>query len=340
MFELSHPKHYYQFKHLLLHLIAVNDKVLILARPKDVLLNILGEENIPYTVFGRYKEGLFSKFIILPVLLRNYFRIIRNFKPDMIISKASPYSVFMKPFFKGKVIIAPDSEVVKLTKKFVAPFADLIITPRTFKLDYGEKHKRIDGFFEETYLSPKVFTPDPQKVSKYNINYTKPYFILRFVSWNANHDVGQFGFSNNQKIMLFNFLSNYGEVYISSEKNNLPEILLRNTLKIDATDIHHVLSFATAYIGDSQTMAAESALLGTPSLRYNSFVGADDMSNFIILENKYGLLKNFRDFNLLIEELRNILDNGNSKNQWKEKRDLYFNNKPDLNDQMYSILTS
>ena len=38
-------------------------------------------------------------------------------------------------------------------------------------------------------------------------------------------------------------------------------------MNIDPSDMHHALAFASLYIGDTQTMAAEAAVLGTPSIR-------------------------------------------------------------------------
>ena len=37
--------------------------------------------------------------------------------------------------------------------------------------------------------------------------------------------------------------------------------------------MHHVMAFASLCIGDSQTMAAEAGVLGTPFVRFNDFVG-------------------------------------------------------------------
>ena len=37
--------------------------------------------------------------------------------------------------------------------------------------------------------------------------------------------------------------------------------------------MHHIMAFAKMYIGDSQTMAAEAGVLGTPFVRFNDFVG-------------------------------------------------------------------
>ncbi len=53
------------------------------------------------------------------------------------------------------------------------------------------------------------------------------------------------------------------------------------------SDIYHALYYADLYIGDSQTIAAEKAVLGTPALRFNDFVGK--IGYLEELEHKYGL---------------------------------------------------
>ena len=44
-------------------------------------------------------------------------------------------------------------------------------------------------------------------------------------------------------------------------------------IKINPLDMHHVMAFASLYIGDSQTMVAEAGVLGVPFVRFNDFVG-------------------------------------------------------------------
>ena len=44
-------------------------------------------------------------------------------------------------------------------------------------------------------------------------------------------------------------------------------------IRINPLDMHHVMAFASLYLGDSQTMAAEAGVLGTPFVRFNDFVG-------------------------------------------------------------------
>ena len=49
--------------------------------------------------------------------------------------------------------------------------------------------------------------------------------------------------------------------------------LVKYIINIDPIDIHHIMAYANFHIGDSQTMAAESGVLGIPFIRVNDFVG-------------------------------------------------------------------
>jgi predicted glycosyltransferase len=335
LFELNHPKHYYQFRGVINQLKNEGSAVYILARDKDVLLEILNDENQEYILLGKHGKSIFSKVIYLPKLLITYLRIVKKLKIDIIFSKASLNAALIKPFINAKHIITPDSEVVSLTNKIVAPLSDIIITPENFNIDFGINHHRISGFFEETYLSPLVFTPDINLLKEYNLK--KPFFILRFISWDANHDIGNWGFTDSQKNQLFDLLNQYGQVIISAERNILPAKLQENRIAIPPSKMHHFLHYANMYIGDSQSMATESSLLGTPSFRYNSFVGDNDMTNFIVLEKELDLLRNYISFEKLIEGVKKVLENPEIKEEWLIKRDMYFKSKEDINQQFIQI---
>ena len=338
LIELTHPKHYYQYRVVIQELKKVaSNNVTIIARDKDVLLNILREENVPYLIYGKHGKSLISKFFILPNLFYTYWKIIRKYKVDIIISKASPYPAILSMFTKVATIIEPDSEVVKLTNKLVAPRASMIITPYTYAIDYGKKHKRFQGFFEDTYLHPKVFLPQKTIIHDLGFNSEEPYFILRFISWNANHDLNHFGFSESEKIELVNILKEKGQVYISAE-GTLPTEIEKYRIKIPASKIHHALHFATMYVGDSQSMATESALLGTPAIRYNSFVGEHDMTNFIVLEKEYDLLRNFNNFSEVMDCVKEFLSDSYTKQKWLKKRNAYYNKTEDANDVIYKMI--
>ncbi len=339
IFELAHPKHYYQFRAAMRILESEGHEILVVARDKDVLLKILEEENRAYAIYGQHGKSMLRKFTALPELFITYYKIVKKFRPDVIVSKASPYAAIISKFYKVRTAITPDSEVVTLTNKFVAPHSDIVITPKTFQINFGEKHRYINGFFEDCYLHPSVFMPNEAVLDTLKVKPGQPYFILRFIGWTANHDVNNFGFSAEEKEKLVAQLEPHGKVFISSEAA-LPENLEQYRIKILASQMHSALHFAQIYIGDSQTMATEAALLGTPSVRYNSFVGPNDMSNFIILENDYSVLKNCATFKEVQSHVQSLLADSKSKQKWLKKRQSYYEQVGDINQQIVYELSA
>lgn len=335
IFELNHPKHYYQFKYIMQMLQRNGHKVHVLARDKDVLLNVLQEEKVQYEIFGVHAKNMRDKVLATPKLVLNYLKIAKREMPDVIVSKASLYGTLVARLIGAKAIIFPDSEVVTLTNKVVVPMCSYVVTPATFGLDFGKKHIRIKGFFEDCYLAPSVFQPNEEVVKQYGLE--KPYALFRFVGWYANHDVNNSGFTAEQQRTMLQVAEQKMHVYISSEKK-LPEDLEKYKLPTPAAEIHSVLAHADLYVGDSQTMATEAALLGTPAIRSNSFVGPNDMTNFIVLEKQYDLLRNIRDYEGVVDTIQDMIQNSR-KQEWETKKDAYFQKVGDANQQIYEILT-
>ena len=94
--------------------------------------------------------------------------------------------------------------------------------------------------------------------------------------------------------------------------------------------IHDMLYYAQMYIGDSQTMASEAAILGTPSIRSNSFVGK--ISYLEELEYRYGLTYGFKveDQDKMLLKIKELLRDKNLKERWQEKRERMLKDKIDV----------
>ena len=334
--ELGHPKHYHMFKGFIRHYREQGREVTVLARNKDVLLKLLEADDCRYTKFGPYKDGLLNKLLITPLLLVNYLFILLKTRPHVVFSKASPYASFFSKLFRFNHVIFPDSDGFK-SNDILMKYARVIVTPSNYNNDYGEKHKKVDGFFENLYLHPNRFSPDPDVPRRYQINPDERYTVIRFVGWGAHHDGSDSGFTHEEKLNLVKTLSSFGPVYITSEKP-LHADLEPYRLKINPEDIHHVLYHASLYIGDSQTMATEASLLGVPSIRTNSFVGDQDMSNFKLLEHEYGLLFNFSDTKKAIAKAEELISSDHYKIDWQEKRQNYYNKDREFFQQVLDIV--
>ena len=90
------------------------------------------------------------------------------------------------------------------------------------------------------------------------------------------------------------------------------------------------MSFSTMFLGDSQTMTSEAAVLGVPSVRCNSFVGR--ISYLEEEEHKYDLTYGFKpeDFDKLLLKVEDLLNNKNLKSDWQKKRKKLLNDKIDV----------
>ena len=94
--------------------------------------------------------------------------------------------------------------------------------------------------------------------------------------------------------------------------------------------MHHILSFAALFVGDSQTMAAEAAVLGVPSIRFNDFVGR--ISYLEELENTYELGYGFNsaEVELLYKKVVQLIKLPQRTNIFKKRRMLMLDDKVNL----------
>jgi hypothetical protein len=94
--------------------------------------------------------------------------------------------------------------------------------------------------------------------------------------------------------------------------------------------MHHALYYADLFIGDSQTMTAEAAVLGTPSLRFNDFVG--QLSYLEELEHKWKLTFGFKTTqrDALLHKLQELISTPEIKNQWQQRRENMLNQSINL----------
>lgn len=185
------------------------------------------------------------------------------------------------------------------------------------------------GYNELAYLHPKRFKADKNVLDELGVTKDEKYVIIRFVAWNASHDLGHKGISIENKINAVKEFSKYAKVFISSEKE-LPKDLNSFQLPINPSRIHDAIAFSTMVYGESSTMSEEAAMLGVPSIYLNN----DGTYYTNHLEKDFGLMYNLTEseedqikaINLGVE----ILKSNNTKNEWGKKRDELLSRKIDV----------
>ena len=324
--EIGHPAHVHHFKNLIWALKNRGHTILICAFDKEVTLDLLNYYKFDYCIVGKNFGGnSFDKLVLLVTSEINMIRMARHFQPDLFVSRLSPPSAQVSKLFKKPHIAFADTEHAKLNDFLAVPFTDVICTPSCFLKDINDKHIRYDGYKELAYLHPNYFTPNPAVLTELGLIEGEPFIIVRFVSWQASHDVGHHGIRD--KAGLVKALEPYGRILITSE-GQLPPELEEYQLRISPEKLHDLLYYATLYIGEGGTTASEAAVLGTPSIYISSLVGT--MGNFIELEKTYDLLFSFTDGDAALGKAVEILQDPQSKENWKIKRDRLLHEKIDV----------
>lgn len=321
LFYLGHPAHYHNISRVIENLAKKGHKVILIARGKDVLFDLL--KDLPYEIIYLKPRVGKGKFALIGTILKRewvIFRLALRFKPKMMVGTDIVITHIGKllgiPSF---VLNEDDAKEVPFLAKFGFKYATGVFSPNCCDNSPYEKNKiGYEGYHELAYLHPTYFTPNRSKIETL-FGEQKQYFLLRFASLTAHHDDGVAGINDKLAKEIIPILEKKGKVWITSERK-LSEDFEKYRIAISPKDIHHALYFASLYIGDSQTMAAEAAVLGTPSLRFNDFVGK--LGYLEELEHKYkltiGVPTNQPEH--LIEKIKEVVEDAESEKNWEERR--------------------
>ena len=306
----------------------------IIITGKDILEELLINEGWNYTnIFPkgrklRYLPRYISAFINTLITIYRLLKYLRKKDYDLFVTddlltipgliKNIPTLSFQDDDLK----VVPESAIILSTAKhIIAPIStDLGI--------FNTKKVGFYGFKELAYLHPNCFTPKRKKIHSI-INNENRYFFIRLVSLQSTHDLGKKGITDEILKRIIDLLKPFGEIVISAERK-LPIEFEKYRLLTNYNDIAHLLYFADLFIGDSQTMASESAILGTPSIRFNDFSGKISVLNE--LEKKYKLSYSFntKEENSFYNKIHELLSMPNRELIFQERRKKMIMDKIDV----------
>lgn len=326
--DIVHPAHVHFYRHLISSLRSSGADVTVVARDKDVTVGLLRRFGIEHQTVGRHTGG--RRVAQTAELARRdleLFRIARRTRPDIVLTRNPSGAQVARAVRTVGVFDTDDGRAAGIHWRAAAPFAHVITTPDCLKDDFGPRHRRYPGYKSLAYLHPNHFTPDPSIRDELGVG-RHPYTVVRFVAMDASHDRHESGLSAAAKRALVDRLRVHGHVFITSEAP-LPPDLEALRFEVPPDRVHDALAFADLYVGDSQTMAAEAAILGTPSLRASSFTGRLDYLDE--LENRYGLVHSYLPSQVdeLLADVDGILRSG-AVDDWEERRQVMLSDKVDV----------
>lgn len=329
IFDILHPAHVHFFRIAIAQLKAEGHQVLITTRDKEIthrLLDLYQMKYIPLSREGNTKGALARELISRNLKL---LKIVRQERPDVMASIGGISTAQVGFLSRTRNVIFYDTENATISNLISYPFTSEVVTPDCYQGWVPKKnHVPYAGYHELAYLHPNRFSPDRKLLCEHGVDPEKPFSVVRFVSWKALHDVKAKGFSQEEKQVLAQTLEQFGKVNITSE-TPLPEEFEKYRLPIPPHQIHHLLAFAKLFIGESATMASESAVLGTPFV-YLDAVGRGYTDE---QEQKYGLGFNYRPRQVTesIDKAKSILsENLKDSDQFKELHARMISEKIDV----------
>lgn len=329
------PAHVHLYKHVVHELHDRGHEVRVLARDYGCTLALAQDADLPVEVYGHTDTTKASLLWSLPPQYLRIFRETRRFDPDVVLG----IGAFAAPAGRlagAETVLVHDSEPSTLDHRVATALADAILTPDTFRRDLGPKHRVFHGFKESAYLHPAVFEPDPSVRQELGVG-ERPFAIVRLNAFGSHHDVAHEGFSTDQVERLLEDLAREATVFVSDEGGELDlGRLPTSRFDLHPARLHDALAEASLLVADTQTMVTEAALLGTPAVRSNSFVGADDMGNFVELERR-GLVHNLADFGAVRETALDLLGDADAQRRWARRREDLLAETVNLTDLLVTV---
>lgn len=275
----------------------------------------------PWVDLGGKKDNLLGKAQTVLHQDMEILRFVRHNHIDLGLSSGLVLSHVSKLTGMKSIMFDDDDDAAEpLIVKYGHPLTNIIFTPDCIQ----RKTKRAvyyAGTHELAYLHPNRFSPDPTVLKHAGLSEGERFFIMRFVALKGHHDVGQQGLSLKQKEALVNSLKPHGRVIITSERAIESEFE-QYRLPVPPEEIHSLMAYSSMFVGDSQTMTSEAAVLGVPALKCNTFAGRLSVPN--MLENRYGLCYAYTPdhFNEMLNHIQQLLarESEDLKKEWQEKR--------------------
>jgi len=293
---------------------------------------LLKSEQIEFIAIGGKKRDSIAGKVITQ-LRYNFllWKLARKHHIDIGIG-SSVTLAYVSKFCKMKSIFLDDDDdkVEPLIVKYVHPFCDTILSPKALINNRLAKHNIFyKGTHELAYLHPNRFSPNPGVLHDIGLKEGEPFFVMRFNVFKAHHDGEVYGLSLEQKLKLAQTLEPHGKVLITTEREIEPE-LQHYRMQVSPEKIHDLLYYALLFVGDSQTMTSEAAILGTPAFRCNTLVG--ELSGIEDLANNYALAYGFlpTQFDDMLLKINELLEQKDFKQAWQNKRAQFLAEKIDV----------
>jgi hypothetical protein len=316
LIDVTHPAQAHFFHYIIERLRERGHEVAVAAREKEVTLRLLEAWGVPHVCLSRKAAGLLGMGWELLVRNARMLRYARSFRPDVLLCINAGVSVGPVGFLLGlPSVVVEENEIAWLQRLIGLPFCTHILTGTGYTKRIGRRQAKFRGIWVQAYLNPPYFRPDPEPLRQAGVDLENPYVVMRTIQWAAAHDVGLKRSSRQDVQEAVERLSQLGRVILTCE-GSVPDALAHLRSPVSADRMHDLLAFASLYIGEGVTMAAEAAVLGIPSVLCNHY-----QPGYIrALERRYGLLHAASSLAEGLPAAEQLLGRRGLRDEWQDKR--------------------
>lgn len=272
LININHPAHVHYYRNFIKLMEAKGDQFCVINRDNKMINQLLDYYGIAHTIRNKRpeKKGTVASMMNLMRMILWCVRKSFSFHPDMYMGFASSACAITSFLFRKPSILIDDTEHNSMTHRLYMPVCTKVLTPFYFKKDLGNQNKQIrfNAYVEQLYLHSAYFKSSTQVLEELGVK-PKEYVIVRYVAYDAHHDLKVHPISEETKRNIVKEISKRYRVLVSLEKSVKDPFYDDYVLEISPEKMHDLEANAKFMIAEGATMASEAFLLGVPYLYLN-----------------------------------------------------------------------
>lgn len=277
LIDINHPAHVHYFRNFIKVMEKKGHSFKVINRDSSMINYLLDYYHIEHKIRNPRpkKKGTATSLINLLKMVIACIKASLVFKPDLYLGFASSACAITSALFGKPCILLDDTEHNAVNHKIYLKFCSCVLTPFYFKKNLGRKQLYFNAFVEQLYLHSYVYAPSTEVLKTLGVEKGE-YVLVRYISYDAHHDLVAKPLSERSKREIVEDLAKKYHVLVSHESS--PNPYKKHALEIRPEQMHDVEANAKFMITEGATMASESFVLGVPSLYINPLrVGYTDI---------------------------------------------------------------
>lgn len=272
LIDINHPAHVHYFRNFIKLMEAKGHQFCVINRDSKMINQLLDIYGIEHTTRNKRpeKKGTVASLMNLLRMIIWCIRKSLAFHPDMYMGFASSACAVTSRLFRKPSVLIDDTEHNAMNHKIYMPVCSAVLTPFYFDKDLGNSEKQIwfHAYVEQLYLHSAYYHKNDDVLKELNVK-PKEYVIIRYIAYDAHHDLKAHPLSEETKKRIVSEIAKHYRVFVSLEKGVNDPFYDDYVLKISPEKMHDLEANAKFMVAEGATMASESFVLGVPYLYLN-----------------------------------------------------------------------